>query len=87
MSKTARRPSLGGRPPSGPGGEKVSAYPVLTVRLPRPTKDALVSLSAMRRTPMWQLLDEMIRAHVEALPRDERRVLGEFVATMTSPDP
>jgi hypothetical protein len=78
-----RRPgTLAGRPPSGPHGERVSEYPSLTVRLPRTTKHALVSLSARRGVPIWKLLDECVLAYLETLPAAERRLLAQFAAPM-----
>lgn len=81
MPTKPRRPRAG-RPPSGPAGERVSEYPTLTVRLPRPTKDALTSLSALRRVPVWKMLDTAVRAYIEMLPADERRVVAQFTAKM-----
>ena len=77
-----RRRIGAGRPPSGPAGERVSEYPTLTVRLPRATKDALTSLSALRRVPVWKLLDLAVRAYVDGLPADERKLVGQFAAKM-----
>ena len=71
-----------GRPPSGPAGERVSEYPTLAVRLPRPTKDALSALSALRRVPMWKMLDTTIRAYIKTLPAADRRVVAQFTAKM-----
>src|SRR5262245_5866594 len=83
MSKlpTTRAPHAG-RPPSGPAGERVSDYPTLTVRLPRATKDALISLSALRRLPLWKMLDVAVRAYIDGLPAGERHVLVEFIKKM-----
>ena len=83
MRKTLRpRRRAPGRPPSGRAGERVSEYPPLTVRIPRATKDTLLALSALRRTPAWRLVDEAVLAYVEQLPDAERRLLLQFVATM-----
>ena len=80
-ASAARRPRIG-RPPSGPAGERVSEYPTLTVRLPQTTKDALMNLSALRRMPMWQMLDLTIRAYLKTLPAADRRALAQFTAKM-----
>lgn len=85
MAKTSARKrtvSVGGRPPSGPQGERVSRYPPLTVRIPPTTKDTLLALAAMRKTPAWRLVDEAILALVEHMPAAERRVLAQFTAKM-----
>ena len=67
-----------GRPASGPRGERVSAYPQLTVRIPAATKDKLLALAALRKTPAWRLVDDALLAYVEALPEAERRLLAQF---------
>jgi hypothetical protein len=54
------------------------------VRIPRATKDTLLALSALRRTPAWRLVDQAVLAYVEQLPDPERRLLSQFVATMRS---
>ncbi len=85
MSKASTaRPGRTGRPPSGPAGERVSEYPTLTVRLPRATKDALRSLCALRRVPVWKMLDTAVRAYIDTLPADERRLLTQFAAKMNA---
>jgi hypothetical protein len=61
---------------------RVSEYPALTVRLPRATKDQLASLSAIRRVPVWQLIDELVRTHLDQLPETERRLVRQFAARM-----
>jgi hypothetical protein len=54
----------------------VSEYPVLTVRIPPATKRQLEALSARRRVPQWQLVDEALRALLGALPAAERSTLA-----------
>lgn len=80
-AKRTRRPGAG-RPPTGPAGELVSRYPPLTVRIPDDTKHRLEALSALRRVPMWKLVNEALRAYVERLPAEERRLLAQFSARM-----
>jgi hypothetical protein len=75
-----RKRTVGGRPPSGPDGELVSKYPPLTVRIPPDTKHMLEALSALRRVPIWKLVDEAVRTFVvEHIPEPERRLLTQFV--------
>ena len=81
-ASSAGRAGRTGRPPSGPAGERVSEYPTLTVRLPRATKDALMSLSALRRVPMWKMLETTIHAYIKTLPAAERRLVAQFTAKM-----
>ena len=71
-----------GRPPSGPAGEKVSDYRVVTIRLPRATRQQLQGLSVLKDTPIWKLVDTAVSLYVAALPADERRLLLQFAATM-----
>lgn len=78
----ATRRKRAGRPPEGAAGEPVSGYPRVTVRLPPATKDTLAALSALRRVPVWKLLDMTVWAYVAALPADERRLVAQFTAKM-----
>jgi hypothetical protein len=82
MASTSERRLSAGRPPEGVAGEPVSGYPRVTVRLPPATKDTLAALSALRRVPVWKLLDVAVHAYVETLPADERRLLAQFTAKM-----
>ena len=75
----SRKRTVGGRPPSGPDGELVSKYPPLTVRIPLDTKHKLEALSALRRVPIWKLVDEAARTYIdEHIPEAERRLLAQF---------
>ena len=60
----------------------MSGYPRVTVRLPPATKDTLSALSALRRVPVWKLIDLAVRAYVKTLPAAERRVVAQFTAKM-----
>lgn len=62
----------------GPGGELVSRYPPLTVRIPPETKHRLEALAALRRVPMWKLVDDALRTYVDGLPDADRRLLAQF---------
>lgn len=73
-----RRPRRRGRPPAGPGGEKVSAYPQLTVRLPAETKAKLSTLSLLTGAPIWRIIDRAIETYVAELPEPDRSRLGEI---------
>ena len=75
MSKTSRQKSRMGRPASGLRGEKVSDYPQVMLRLPRPTKDALDALSGATGTPIWRLIDAAVRDYINSLPDSQRRLL------------
>ncbi len=79
MANPTRRP---GRPPSGPAGEPVSRYPQMTIRIPRETKDQLQALATLRRIPAWKVVDEAVRAFVQALRDAERRVIEKFAERM-----
>ena len=75
-----------GRPPAGPKGEKVSAYPQLTVRLPPETKAKLNTLSLLTGLPIWQIIDRSIDAYVQHLPEDERTLLGSLADRIVKGD-
>jgi len=78
-----RRP---GRPPAGPGGEKVSTYPQLTIRLPAETKAKLSTLSLLTAMPIWRLIDRAVDAYVQHLPEPERSRLGEIAERLVRGD-
>ena len=80
MAKTAQRRTAraGGRPPSGPAGERVSTYPPLTVRIPPATKRRLLALAQLTSTPAWKLVDAALLAYFDTRPAAERRLLAEF---------
>jgi hypothetical protein len=42
----------------------------------------VTALSALRRVPVWKLLDTAVEAYVAALPADERRLIAQFTAKM-----
>lgn len=65
-----------GRPASGPDGERVSDYPAVMVRLPRPTKSTLDALSSVTGTPVWKLVDRAVRAYIGRLPSADRKLIG-----------
>lgn len=68
----ARRP---GRPALGPGGERVSDYPPVMIRLPQDTKDTLAALSAVTGVPVWQLVDRAVSFYVAQLPSPKRKLV------------
>lgn len=71
---TSRR---AGRPPSGPGGAKVSDYPHVMIRLPQATKGTLDALSAITGVPMWQLVDRAVNYYVARLPAGEKKLVAD----------
>jgi len=84
MSKVeARGP---GRPPAGPGGEHVSRYPQLTIRLPAETKAKLSTLSLLTGTPIWRLIDGAVETYVQHLPEPEKSRLGEIADRLVRGD-
>jgi predicted DNA-binding protein len=66
-----------GRPASGPGGEKVSEYPAVMIRLPQHTRTTLAALSAVTGTPVWQIVDRAVTAYIQQLSRTERRLIAD----------
>jgi predicted DNA-binding protein len=75
-----------GRPPAGPGGEKVSKYPQLTIRLPAQTKARLSTLSLLTGNPIWRIIDQAVDAYVQHLPEPERGRLGEIAERLVRGD-
>ena len=75
-----------GRPPAGPRGEKVSAYPQLTIRLPIETRARLSTLSLLLAQPMWRIIDDAIEAYVRNLPPADQKILGPLVERLARGD-
>ena len=75
MARRQPRPRRGRRP-LGLNGEKVSEYPQVMIRLPRPTKSILDALRALTGTPIWRLIDQAVKAYVRQLPKRERMLLS-----------
>jgi hypothetical protein len=65
-----------GRPPAGDGGEKVSGYAQVTVRLPARTKALLNAVTGMTGLPAWRIFDAALGLYVEKLPREEQQILS-----------
>jgi predicted DNA-binding protein len=65
-----------GRPPLGAGGEKVSEYPQVMIRLPRATKATLDALSGLTGTPIWRLIDQAVAVYVDQMPDAQRKLLA-----------
>jgi hypothetical protein len=84
MSKAA--PKRPGRPPAGPGGERVSHYPQLTIRLPAHTKAKLNTLSLLTGTSIWRLIDQAIDVYIQHLPEPERSHLGVIAERLVKGD-
>jgi hypothetical protein len=78
MSKRSRPKPRMGRPASGLRGEKVSEYPQVMLRLPRPTKEALDALSGATGTPIWRLIDAAVSDYIKNLPDAQRRLLSSI---------
>lgn len=70
----ARR-SKPGRKAAGHGGQKVSGYSQVTMRLPPPTKALLDAITAMTGLPAWRIVERALPAYVRELSTDEQRVL------------
>ena len=86
MKQTSRRRTAPGRPPSGPGGERVSDYPQLTIRLPAATKAKLNTLSLLTGNPIWRLIDRAVEIYVQNLPEPERSRLGDIAERLVRGD-
>jgi hypothetical protein len=76
MARAKTKPSRLGRPPVGDGGERVSDYPQVMIRLPHATKDVLEALSGLTGTPVWRLIDQAVDVYVKQLSDSERKLLS-----------
>ena len=76
MDRNKSKPARLGRPPVGRGGEKVSDYPQVMIRLPHATKDVLEALSGLTGTPVWRLIDQAVDTYVKQLSDSERKLLA-----------
>lgn len=74
--KTATPRARVGRPPAGDGGQKVSDYTQITMRLPDPTKALLDAISGMTGMPAWRVFEQALASYVQALSPEEQRVLS-----------
>ena len=75
MAKPTKK-TRAGRPASGAGGEKVSDYPQVMLRLPQPTKDALDALSGATGVPVWRLIDLAVTSYIRNLPEAQRKLIS-----------
>lgn len=76
MPRKTRKATRLGRPPVGDGGEKVSDYPQVMIRLPQQTKAVLEALSGVTGTPIWRLIDRAVDVYVHQLPPAEQRLVA-----------
>jgi hypothetical protein len=63
-----------------PGPRGVATTMIYTHMLNRGAEGRLEALGALRRVPMWALVDDALRASIEQLPDAERRLLAQFSA-------
>ena len=77
MAKSGERRKPGRRA-EGPGGQRVSDYPQVMIRLPHETKATLDALSGVSGMPVWRLIDQAIAAYVKQLPRAEQKLVGSL---------
>ena len=75
-----------GRPPAGHGGDKVSSYPQMTIRLPLETRAKLNTLSLLLRAPIWRIVDQAIEVYVTHLPEADQNILGPLVERLARGD-
>ena len=71
------KPRKAGRRPTGPGGQRVSDYPHVMIRLPQQTKDNLDALSGITGVPVWQLVDRAILSYIRQLPPAEQKLVAD----------
>lgn len=68
-----------GRPPAGPGGEKVKDYPQLSIRLPVEARAKLQALAMVTTRPQWRLITDAIECYLAERPEHERQMVEELV--------
>jgi hypothetical protein len=83
-----KRAPGGGRKPSGPGGERVSDYPVVMLRLPVATLAPLKALAAVRGEPVWRVIDTAVVAYLNTVRgaegEDMRRLAKRELERLTA---
>ncbi|MGE3519086.1 MAG: hypothetical protein AB7J63_09055 [Vicinamibacterales bacterium] len=70
-----RKPRRAGRPPAGEGGERVTDYPQLSMRVPSEMKARLMALSAVTGRAQWRLVVEALDCFLEELPSTDRELV------------
>ena len=68
-----------GRPPSGPGGERISDWKPLTIRLPPLRRAELDAVAFLQEKPVSAVVDDALAAYLKGLPASEKRLVGEIV--------
>ena len=75
MAATGRRR---GRPPAGVRqGERVRAYPTLTLRMPPGARSYMEAVRQTLERPLWRIVDAAIRRYVEGLDKEWQRNVGK----------
>lgn len=59
-TRARKRAPGGGRKPAGEGGARVADYPALMLRFPVETLAQLRALSAVRKVPLWRLVNQAV---------------------------
>jgi predicted DNA-binding protein len=66
-----------GRPPAGArAGEKVKAYPQLSLRVPVEMKARLNAISAVTGLAQWRVIVESIDCYVLRMPEQDRNLVA-----------
>lgn len=63
-----------GRPPTGPGGMKVEDLPRVTIRLEPEVLERARAHARETRQPLWRLVQELLRAHLDQTPQPEEQL-------------
>lgn len=67
-----------GRPPAGPGGQKVSGFPARTIRLSPDRLAMLDAVAAVEKVPSSVIVDRALDAYFEKLPSDVARLAKQL---------
>lgn len=67
-----------GRPPAGPGGEKVSGFPARTIRLSPDRLAMLDAVAAVEKVPCSTIVDRALEGYFSELPADVARLAKQL---------
>ena len=72
----AKRPP--GRPPKGPQGQKVSEFPVISLRVPPERRALIEALAFVKNAAVSELLDQAVEVYLRSLTATERRLAQDL---------
>lgn len=66
-----------GRPPTGPGGVRMTDLPRMTLRFEPETKARLQAAADVTNRPAWQVVGDAIAAYLDQMPAAQRREIRD----------